>query len=90
MQAAIPDLGEAIRALIARQLETPLCALDDRLSLIDDLGADLLSITLLALAIEEAFDIQVGDEQWLELETVGDVVACVSTRLDARRVMRVQ
>lgn len=43
-------------------------------SFIDDLGADLLDIVELLMALEEEFDIEIPDEEAEKLVTVGDVV----------------
>jgi acyl carrier protein len=69
-----------IRAIIARQLDVPFArvALDVGL---DALEVDLVALAQLALALEDAFGIAIPDDDWLELTTVGEVVACV---LDCR------
>ncbi len=43
-------------------------------SLIDDLGADSLTIVELMMSMEEEFEIEVDDEEVKTLVTVGDVV----------------
>lgn len=42
--------------------------------IIDDLGADSLSMVELVMAMEDAFGISVPEEQAKEIKTVGDVV----------------
>ncbi len=43
-------------------------------SLIDDLGADSLTIVELVMTMEEEFDIEVNDTDVEKLVTVGDVI----------------
>jgi acyl carrier protein len=77
------DLGSSICELVAKQFDAPLADVDEESRLIEDLGGDLVSLTSLALAVEEYFDIEVSDEEWLDLETVRDVIECVAARLSA-------
>jgi acyl carrier protein len=65
-----------IRVTIAKHLEVPLERVDLDAEL-QDLEADLVSLAQLALAFEEAFEIDIPDEDWLELTTVGEMVAYV-------------
>lgn len=41
---------------------------------IDDLGADSLAIVEMVMAFEEAFDIEIPEEDTAKLMTVGDIV----------------
>ena len=43
-------------------------------NLIEDLGADSLDIVELSLVLEDEFDTTVEDEDFEELQTVGDIV----------------
>lgn len=42
--------------------------------IIDDLGADSLSVVEIVMALEDAFDCLINDEQIEKFNTVGDVV----------------
>ncbi len=48
------------------------CALEA--SFIDDLGADSLDIVELLMEMEEAFDIEIADEELEKIATIQDVV----------------
>jgi acyl carrier protein len=63
-----------IRAMIAKQLGVPMerVALD---ACLQDLNVDLVALAQLAIAFEDAFEIEIADEDWLDLETVGQMVA---------------
>ena len=43
-------------------------------NLIEDLGADSLDIVELSLALEEVFDLEVADEDFEDLQTVGAII----------------
>ena len=47
---------------------------------IDDLSADSLGVVELVLAFEEAFEIDIPDEDTEKLYTVGDVIAYITAR----------
>ena len=73
-----------IRAIIAKQLEVSL----DRVALdaaLEELKVDLVALAQLAIAFEDAFEIEIPDEEWLELATVGEMVACVINCAGAKR-----
>ena len=44
-------------------------------SFIDDLGADSLDIVELVMALEEAFDVEIPDEDAERIQTIGDAMA---------------
>lgn len=51
-------------------------------SIIDDLGADSLDSVEIIMAIEEAFDIEIPDEDAETLTTVGAIVDSIMDRLE--------
>lgn len=51
----------------------------------DDLGADSLDHTELIMAAEEAFDIEIADDDADELATFGQLVDYVSAKCSSRR-----
>lgn len=51
-------------------------------SIIDDLGADSLDSVEIIMAIEEAFDIEIPDEDAETLTTVGAIVDSIMERLE--------
>jgi len=50
----------------------------------DDLKADSLAVVELMLALEEAFEIRISDEDTEKIRTVDDAVSCVARRLEER------
>ncbi len=74
------DLVERIRSIVADQLGVELgdCTADARI--LDDLGADSLDVVELVMALEDAFDIEVADDDVEQIRTIGDVEKYVSAR----------
>lgn len=46
----------------------------------EDLGADSLDATELAMALESAFDITIEDEEIMKFKTVGDIVSYIDNK----------
>lgn len=69
------DTEQRVHSLLAEHL----CVEPERVvgeaNLCDDLGADSLDTIELAMAIEEAFKIEVSDEECANWKTVADIVA---------------
>ncbi len=67
-------LEEKVINIIVEQLDVTKeeCVLDA--SFIDDLGADSLDIVELLMEMEEAFDIEIADEELEKIATIQDVV----------------
>lgn len=80
MPSEVPDL---LVQIVCRHLsvEPPLVSPDA--ALVHDLGADSLDITELIMAIEEAFDIEITDEDALGLRTVADVATLIANKRKA-------
>jgi len=75
------ELSERIRDLVAEQLGVDPSELSPDANILEDLGADSLDVVEMVMAIEEAFDIEISDEDAESMRTVGDVEAYVSERL---------
>jgi acyl carrier protein len=67
-------LEEKVIKVIMEQLDVTKeeCVLEA--SFIDDLGADSLDIVELLMEMEEAFDIEIADEELEKIATIKDVV----------------
>jgi acyl carrier protein len=73
--------AELVVELIAKQLGVTAGELTATSSLVDDLHADFFGLVQLALALEEAFGIEIPDEEWIEVTTVSEVVDYVFARV---------
>jgi acyl carrier protein len=75
------SLGDQIRSLVSEQLGVDRAELTATAKILDDLGADSLDVVELVMALEEAFDIEIPDEDAELMNTIGDVEAYVTKRV---------
>ena len=76
-------LDERITEIIVTQLGATAAEIVPEASFIDDLGADSLDIVELVMAMEEAFDIEIPDDDAEKLQTIGDAVGYLKARLES-------
>ena len=69
--------------IIVEQLGVSAEEIKPEASFIDDLGADSLDIVELVMAMEEAFDIEIPDDDAEKLKTIGDAMSYVKERTGA-------
>ena len=74
MNSAVAD---RIRAALASYLKRDVDAIQPHHSLRDDLGLDSMATIELLYEIEDAFDIEIPDDDLEKLRTVADVIAYV-------------
>jgi acyl carrier protein len=77
------SLVEKIRGLVSEQLGVDPAVLNTEANILEDLGADSLDVVELVMAIEEAFDIEIPDEDAEAIRTLGDVEKYVAEKLAA-------
>jgi acyl carrier protein len=68
------NVEERVRKIIVEQLEVAPDKVKPEASFADDLKADSLAVVELVLALEEAFKIEIPDEDTEKIKTVGDVI----------------
>ena len=68
------DLAQKVKEIIVEQLGVNGDEVTETASFIDDLGADSLDTVELVMALEEAFDLEVPDEEAEKLTTVGAAI----------------
>jgi len=73
---------EKVRGIIVEQLGVEEEEVTPEASFVDDLGADSLDIVELVMAFEEAFDLEIPDEDAEKIVTVGDAVNYIKQRLE--------
>ncbi len=75
------SVEEKVIDIIVEKLNVPRKKVKPEASFIDDLGADSLDLVELVMAMEEAFDMEVSDEEAEKLRTVKDVIDYVKARV---------
>ena len=68
------EIFEKVKAVVADQLGVEETEVTEDASFIDDLGADSLGLVELVLAFEEAFEIDIPDEDTEKIRTVQDAI----------------
>ena len=68
------DVAQKVKDIIVEQLGVNADEVTEEASFIDDLGADSLDTVELVMALEEAFDLQVPDEDAEKLTSVGAAI----------------
>lgn len=68
------DVLAEVKKIIKEQLDVDEADIKPESAFIDDLGADSLGLVELVLAFEEAFEIDIPDEETEKIRTVADAV----------------
>jgi acyl carrier protein len=71
------SIAERVKQIIVEQLGVDEAQVEDNASFVDDLGADSLDIVELVMAFEEAFELEIPDEDAEKIATVKDAVSCL-------------
>ena len=70
---------DKIKQIISQELEIDEAEVVDSASLVDDLGADSLSVMELMIAFDDEFGVEVPEEDYDKLLTVGDIVNYITS-----------
>jgi acyl carrier protein len=70
----MPSVEERVKQIIVEQLGVDEGEVTANASFVDDLGADSLDTVELVMAFEEAFDVEIPDEDAEKIRTVKDAV----------------
>lgn len=68
------SVGEKVREIITKQMGVKTEQITSETSFINDLGADSLDTVELIMEFEDAFDMNIPDEDAEKIRTVGDAV----------------
>jgi acyl carrier protein len=68
------SVSEKVRQIVAEQLGVDEGEVTATASFVDDLGADSLDQVELVMAFEEAFDLEIPDEEAEKIRTVQDAI----------------
>jgi acyl carrier protein len=75
-----PEILEKVRSIVAEQLSVEIAEVKAESNFQSDLGADSLDTVELVMALEEAFDIEIPDEDAEGIVTVGDAVSYIQAQ----------
>jgi acyl carrier protein len=71
------NIEQKVKEIVCAQLEVSPEQVKLESSFVDDLKADSLAVVELVLALEEAFKVEIPDEDTEQIRTVGDAVAYI-------------
>jgi len=72
---------EDVKAVIAEELEVEESQITMESQIVEDLGADSLDVVELIMRLEEKFDVEIPDEDAEKIQSVGDAVNFIQTKL---------
>eukprot|EP00814_Leptocylindrus_danicus_P005913 CAMPEP_0116031398 /NCGR_PEP_ID=MMETSP0321-20121206/17482_1 /TAXON_ID=163516 /ORGANISM="Leptocylindrus danicus var. danicus, Strain B650" /LENGTH=78 /DNA_ID=CAMNT_0003506499 /DNA_START=1490 /DNA_END=1726 /DNA_ORIENTATION=+ len=75
------DILLKVRKIVADQLSVDIDAVVPEADFIKELDADSLDVVELVMAFEEAFDIEIDDDDASQISTVGDAIKFIKTSL---------
>ena len=73
------SVEERVKQIIVEQLGVDEAEVTPKASFVDDLGADSLDTVELVMAFEEAFDVEIPDEEAEKIRTVKDAIDYINT-----------
>ena len=75
------NVAEKIKQIVSEQLGVDEGEVTPAASFVDDLGADSLDTVELVMAFEEAFEIEIPDEEAEKIRTVQDAISYVEKKV---------
>ena len=78
------DVEAKVKEIISAQLEVSMDKVRPEASFVDDLKADSLAVVELVLALEEAFHIEIPDEDTEQIKTVKDAIDYIRSHAQAK------
>ncbi|HYN14514.1 MAG TPA: acyl carrier protein [Terriglobales bacterium] len=75
------NVAEKIKQIVSEQLGVDEAEVTPTASFVDDLGADSLDTVELVMAFEEAFEIEIPDEDAEKIRTVQDAIGYVEKKV---------
>ena len=79
------SIDERVKQIIVEQLGVDEAEVTPNASFVDDLGADSLDTVELVMAFEEAFEIEIPDEDAEKIRTVQDAISYIDQHAKAKK-----
>jgi len=79
------SIEERVKQIIVEQLGVDEAEVTPTASFVDDLGADSLDTVELVMAFEEAFEIEIPDEDAEKIRTVQDAITYIDQHAKAKK-----
>ncbi len=79
------SVEERVKQIIVEQLGVDEAEVTPSASFVDDLGADSLDTVELVMAFEEAFEIEIPDEEAEKIRTVQDAITYIDQHAKAKK-----
>jgi len=79
------SVEERVKQIIVEQLGVDAGEVTPTASFVDDLGADSLDLVELVMAFEEAFGIEIPDEDAEKISTVKDAIEYIDKHASAKK-----
>jgi acyl carrier protein len=76
----VPSVQEKVIELVSNQMGVSAEKVTPETSFINDLGADSLDTVELIMELEDAFDMNIPDEDAEKIQTVGDAIKYIEER----------
>ena len=78
------SVEERVKQIIVEQLGVDEAEVTSKASFVDDLGADSLDTVELVMAFEEAFEVEIPDEEAEKIRTVQDAISYIEAHAKAK------
>lgn len=80
-----PD-AQAVEEILLRALDVNREQLTPDARIIEDLGADSLTVMEIVMAVEDRFNLSIPDDRWEKVKSVGDLYQALAESIqDSRR-----
>jgi acyl carrier protein len=77
------EIADQVKKIVVEHLGVEESKVTPEASFVDDLGADSLDTVELAMAFEEAFDIEIPEDATVEIRTVKDAIDYIEAKKGA-------
>jgi acyl carrier protein len=75
------EIFEKVKKAVIEQLDVREEKITEDSTFVQDLGADSLEVVEIVMALEEAFGIEIPDEEVDKIQTVGDAVNFIADKM---------